>query len=124
MDTRYTDLRAVCDYTGVTDEERHHGLMLLEASATVAYQYATLLRGALADRFNLLADVKMAQNRGLKEGATLFIKLLNDQKGQGLTNDDVARGLLAVTKKGLTCTALLAMYLQTRRYLETQRQAA
>lgn len=126
MDSRFTDLKTVCAYEGLSDEERRHGINLLEGHAppTVCYGYACLLRGALAERFNLLSDSVMTKNRGRQEGAGLLVKLLDDHKGEALSNDDVSRGLLGISRPGHTCETLLAAYLKYRRYLETRRQAA
>lgn len=122
-DSRFHDLRDVLSYEGLNVDETNHGFDLLEGPADRCESYATLLRGALADRGQLLDNPKTWQRRGLVSGAKLITRLLADHKGGHLANEDVNRGLLAITKPGQTCDGLLAMYLKTRRYV-AQRQAA
>ena len=120
-DTRYADLKAVARYEGLSDDEQRLITDYSESPAAAAYNLCLLLRGALAERGNLLDSLKAARLLGAAAGRVLVSGVLADhsqrqqQPHAPLTACEWQRGTDALNAQDVTCERLLALLLGTRR---------
>ena len=120
-DSRYNDLKAVARYEGLNDEEQYLITDYMEAPASAAYNLSLLLRGALAQRGNMLDHLRAKQMMGVAAGRVVLGGLLNDSSqcerwpGAPLTAAEWQRGTTALNAPDVSCERLLALLLGTRR---------